>query len=468
MSFTAYDIHEWLDAADQPHRLLRSDGAAWTSEGGLARRRLTGAVIDSRLAEEGKLFVAVKGERHHGAEFLTLAFEHGATAALVENRLPAVEGGSQPVFLVEDGKAALAALASGWLREHHPTVVGITGSNGKTTTKDMARVALQGYVTGATPGNLNSSYGVPLAVLGQEDAVEVLVLEMGASAPGEIASLCAFTHPRIGCITNIAPAHLEAFGTVERVVDTKADLLRSLHPDGCAILPADDPWFSLLSEANAARRVISFGRSEAADVRLESCRQEIDGLRVVIDGVEAWLPLFGEANGLDAAAACAIARALDVPAVESVTAIAQARYSPHRSRIFRAAGRIVLDDLYNANPASMIAALESLAALPVEGRRIAVLGSMAELGGASTELHRQVVERAERLGIDRLVGVGRQMRYAMGLPRDPQESAVELGAGLAQTVDEGDAVLFKASRSMQLERVLGAFLGELGVGEEVG
>jgi len=461
VSFTAYDIHEWLDAADQPHRLLRADGTAWISEGGLARLRLTGAVIDSRLAEAGTLFVAVQGERHHGAEFLPIALEHGASAALVENRLPQVEGSEVPIFLVEDGRSALAALAKGWIEEHRPAVIGITGTNGKTTTKDMTRAALVDRVVGASPGNLNSSYGLPLAVLGQDDGVEVLVLEMGASSPGEIAALCAFTHPRVGCVTNIAPAHLESFGSVENVVETKADLLRHLHPEGCAILPADDEHLPALQRANAARRVITFGRSAKADVRLESCRQEINGLRVTIDGVEASLPLFGEVNALNAAAACAIARAMEIPTSESLAGIAQARTSAHRGRIFQRSGRIVLDDCYNANPVSVKAALESLAALPVEGKRIAVLGSMMELGASSTRLHREVVDHAERLGIDRLVGVGRQMRFAMQLPTADEESPKELAQRLASMVGEGDAVLFKASRSIVLENVLEAFLHEI-------
>ncbi len=461
MSFSAYDIHEWLDDGDVAHRLLQADGSVWTSEGSLASRILQGAVVDSRQSKPSFLFVALQGDRQHGADFLVQSFERGAAAALMENRIPKAEGFDQPVFLVEDAHTALFALTRGWLKAHPTTVIGITGTNGKTTTKDMTKAALGDRQVGISPGNLNSRIGLPLAVLSQGDNLDLLVLEMGASRPGEIGALSECVQPRIGCVTNVGAAHLENFVDLDGVLKEKSSLLQHLPKKGWAVLPGDDANYERLLNASGADRSISFGRSESCDVRLQECEQTSMGLRVRVQGVEATLPLFGEANGLNAAAACAIAKVNGVATEEALPRIAQATVSPHRSRFVLRAGCVILDDCYNANPASMDSALTSLAKLPVKGRKIAVLGSMAELGPESTNLHREIVGRARELGIDELVPVGRQMSFAMAGHEAPDQNLDELGRDVASGLREGDAVLFKASRSVGLEAALESLLDEL-------
>jgi UDP-N-acetylmuramoyl-tripeptide--D-alanyl-D-alanine ligase len=461
VSFTAWDLHEWLDRAHVPHRLLQADGAPWSTEGGLARIALDGAVVDSRDAGPGLLFAAVAGENRHGAEFLVAALEAGSPVALVEERLPDVAGRQEPVFLVEDARPALAALARGWLDDHAPRVLAVTGSNGKTTTKDMALAGLSGRRIGANPGNWNSGYGLPLAVLAQGDAVDLLLLEMGASAPGEIARLAALVEPEVGCVTNVAPAHLEGFGSVDEVLRTKGALLAALPETGCAILPVDDVRYDRLAALARPTRRLRFGRAAAAEVRLEACVQGADGLRVRIAGVETLLPLFGEANALNAAAACALALAVDEPVEASLPRMAAATLSPHRSRLAVVEGRVILDDCYNANPASMAQALVSLAHLPVQGRRVAVLGRMAELGEMAPTLHAQIVGQARGLGLDEILPVGAEMRAAAGLDPTEEEDLESLGRGLARRLRPGDAVLLKGSRSVGLERALDALVAGL-------
>ena len=295
----------------------------------------------------------------------------------------------------------------------------------------------------------------------QEEGLEILLLEMGASAPGEIGRLAALVEPEVGCVTNVAPVHLEGFGTVEEVLRTKAALLQALPSRGCAVLPADDPRYPELAARARAGRRLRFGRSEDAELRLEICEQTADGLRVRIAGVEVVLPLFGLANGLNAAAACALALALDEPVEASLPRLAAATLSPHRSSLNRVEGRLILDDCYNANPASMIQALESLAHLPAEGRKVAVLGRMAELGGLSPALHAEVVQKARALGLDDLLPVGEEMRAALGQDPVGEEDLESLGRSLARRLSPGDAVLFKGSRSVGLERALDAMVREL-------
>jgi UDP-N-acetylmuramoyl-tripeptide--D-alanyl-D-alanine ligase len=420
----------------------------------------------------GDLFVGVQGEHMHGGRFVGPAVAAGAAGALVEGSFPAVEGARAPVFLVADGRGALAALAGGYLARFHPTVVGITGSNGKTTTKDMLRAALGGARrVGANPGNLNSGWGLPLAVLQQHGDEEILVLEMGATRPGEIGRLAAMARPHIGCITNVGAAHLESFGGVEGVLAAKGELVEALPQNGAAVLNGDDPSIEALRRRCRASRVVVFGRNPGAHVRLEECEQRADGLRISINGYRGVLRMFGEANGANAAAACALAGELGVPPKEALQRVCATPLSPHRSTLLHAAGRTILDDCYNANPASMRAALRSLAAMPARGRRVAVLGSMAELGPQSLALHQQVIREARSLGIDRIVPVGPEMTLACGeddLYTPPglgsgkaQEDLVSVGRLVAATSAHGDVLLFKGSRSVGLETAIAALLDTL-------
>ena len=464
MSFSLQDFLGWVQAGDSKVELLRADGSRMDRLA--APLAFTRATLDSREAGEGILFCGVAGEKTHGGRYLALALAAGSDAALIEAPFQAVPGSTRPVIVVRDARGALRAAAEGWLAQHQPDVVGITGSNGKTTTKDMLRAALAtGRRVGANPGNLNSGWGLPLAVLGQPGDIEVLVLEMGASAPDEIGRLASMARPRVGCITNVAPAHLEQFGTEDEVERTKGQLIEALPADGLAVLNRDDARHDRLA-ARSAAPVVSFGRDPRADVRLEDCEQLADGLRVRIDGVEAKLPVFGEVNGWNAAAAVALARAFGVDAAPALDGIAASALSPHRSRLVRHAGRVLLDDCYNANPASVRRALQSLAALPGEGRKFAVLGDMAELGPESHRHHLEILELALSFDVDAVHLPGPKMRAAAADLDTPHihlhdGAPDELATILARESKRGDALLFKGSRSAALEHVLEALIQRL-------
>jgi UDP-N-acetylmuramoyl-tripeptide--D-alanyl-D-alanine ligase len=435
-------------------------------ERALERILLDGLSLDSRRLTPGTLFVAARGEHVHGVDYLQDALASGAPAALVEGPLPRLPGREEVLLGVGDARHALAAMCRAYLERFSPVVAAITGSNGKTTTKDMTRAALRERLrVGANPGNLNSRWGLPQAVLGQSGDEELLILEMGASAPGEIAALCGMSHPRVGCITNVAPAHLEGFGDLRGVLDTKAALVESLPTDGLCVLNAEDPSTDELASRSQASRILYFGTSERSDFRIGLARQDADGLRVVVNGHEALLPIFGQANAFNVAAACAIASEWQVEVPEAMARMEDAPLSGHRSTLRRESGRLLLDDCYNANPRSMEAALESLATLPVEGERWAVLGSMRELGADSGRMHREILRRASELGIEHILPVGDEMKSAAkdcGLNGGKHgDERAEVARYLARESSEGDAILFKGSRGVALEGILDLLIVEL-------
>ena len=461
MSFSIAELQTWLKRADVGFRLRRADGTKGSDATGDLLCR--GAVTDSREVEDGFLFCAAQGETTHGVQFLGAALSAGAAAALVEGPAPEFDGFAVPFLEVDDAREALAAAARGWLDDHAPRVIGITGSNGKTTTKDFLGAALGGELpVSVSPGNLNSLWGLPLAVLGFRGDEDWLVLEMGASIPDEIGRLAKIARPWMGCVTNVAPAHLEGFGSVEEVVRTKGQLLEALPSDGVAIINADDPWVDELAVRSGADRVLRFGRAAGSDVRVEEATSSRHGLRVRIDGHSAELPVFGEINASNAAAAIAMARYCGVPTERALERISRARLSPHRSRTCDCGGRTIVDDSYNANPASVRQALDSLAMWPGSHARVAVLGDMAELGPAAVALHREVVDHALHRGLDLVVVAG--PLYAEAAPTDHSGvlvviESIDVG-GILEALEKrtraGDVILLKGSRSAGLERVLDA------------
>lgn len=461
MSFSLGELRSWIEAGGIDVEVRRADG----SEAGAAidGLRCRGAVTDSREVEQGFLFCAVQGEEVHGVRFLEGALAGGAVAVLVEGEAPVVEGSPAPLFLVEDARTALAAAARGWLDHHGVRVIGITGSNGKTTTKDFLGAALGGeFPVSVSPGNLNSLWGLPLAVLGFRGDEDWVVLEMGASGPGEVGRLAEIGRPWMGCVTNVAPAHLEGFGSVDAVARTKGQLLEALPEDGIAVINADDPRCDELAAMSGASRKVYFGRAAHADVRIEEATQTADGLLVRIDGEAAKIPIFGEMNAHNAAAAVAMARYCGVTTDRALERIARARLSPHRSRTCECGGRTIVDDSYNANPVSMRQALDSLAMWPGSHARVAVLGDMAELGPESVALHREIIDHALHRGLDLVVVAG--PLFAAAAPADPgsglrvldRVDVDEILACLEGATHPGDLVLLKGSRSAGLERVLEA------------
>ncbi len=464
MSFTAAEFVQWL--ADE------SIDAAVDADAGVSLEsiELRGVTLDSRTADANVVFVAVAGERTHGARFLPNAVAGGARVFLVEGETPAAPTNGVMVH-VTSARRALAAAARGYLKQFSPTIVGITGSNGKTTTKDLLLASLATKRAGGNPGNLNSGWGLPVAVLGQRGDEEILVLEMGASEPGEISQLTAIAPPTVGCITNVAPAHLEQFESEDAVFETKVAMVEGLPSHGTAVLNRDDARFEFMRERVVTGRMKTFGRHPEADFQLQTSEQRDDGLLVTINGCEQTLPFFGEANGLNVAAACAMAAEFGVNVSDAMLAMSRAELSPHRSRVLHVAGRTVLDDCYNANPASVSSALGSLSRIPATGRRVAVLGSMAELGPQGPSMHREVVREARSLGMDALVAVGDAMIEAQTrewVPVAPWDSApsetAELGGYLASVSRPGDAFLFKASRSVGLEHAVDSMVQTLSMG----
>ena len=411
------------------------------------------AVVDSREAGEGDLFVGLHGSNADGSRFAQKALAAGAWGALVgpgRARELAENGVTAPVIASGNTLEALGSLARAWRRELGCRVVGVTGSTGKTSTKDILAALLGAHVrVHRNRENWNTEIGLPLTILEAEPGTDALVLEMAMRGEGQIAELAAIAEPDVGLIVNVGPVHLELLGTVERVAAAKAELIRDLSEDAVAVVPAGE---ALLEEhLRDDIETITFGPE--GDVRLESFT---DG-RAVIDArgerVELELPFEEDYNVANTVAAVAVATALGVTPSGKL----DVAFSSLRGEIVELGGGVtVVNDCYNANPMSMRAALEHLAASGAE-RRIAVLGGMAELGEEGPRFHREIGHLADALGIDILVTVGElALPYAEAFGGDLHQvgDAEEAGALLEEIAMPGDRVLVKGSRSVGLEKVL--------------
>lgn len=437
---------------------------------------VAGVSTDTRSLAAGALFVALRGERHDAAAFLPAAAAAGAAAAVVASEVAAPAG--LPRLLVADTLAALGALAGHHRRRFTLPVVGVTGSNGKTTTREMiaAILAERGPVL-KTEGNLNNEIGVPLTLFGLDHHHQAAVIEMGMNHPGEIARLAAMAAPQVGVVTNAAAAHLEGLKTIDGVADAKAELYAGLPQGGIAVVNADDA--RMLARARASgRRLLTFaaGRQRRGDVAvLEVLRQEAAGTRFVLGvgnrELTVSLPLVGAHNALNAAAAACAAIALGCSDQEIVRGLAAVRPVGRRLRLERLpGGALLVDDCYNANPLSMGAALRTLAELARAegGRPLAVLGDMLELGPGEAELHRGVGADAAGVPVARLFGFGPRSRetlagaVAAGLPPDrtfQTEDVAALTEAVRGAAAPGDVLLVKGSRGMRLERLVVALGG---------
>ncbi len=435
---------EWVEEAAEASLLRREP----ETRGGPRR-----AVIDSREVAPGDLFVGLRGEAVDGGEFAERALEAGAWGVLVAPPHAERAVANAPtgfVLQTDDPLRSLQRLARARRRGLGARVVGITGSTGKTSTKDvLAALLAPQRRTHANRENLNTEIGVPLSILEAGRGTEVLVLEMAMRGEGQIAELVEIAEPDVGVIVNVGPVHLELLGTVERVAAAKAELIRDLQPGAACVVPAGEP----LLDAHLRDDLDSWTFGPGGQVMLlafDAGRAEIEarGELVTLE-----LSYAEPHNLLNTLAAVAAARALGVRPAGRV----DARFSSLRGEIVELPGGVtVVNDCYNANPMSMRAALEHLAASPAE-RRIAVLGTMAELGPGSAGYHREVGERAAALGIDLLVTVGEEaLAYLNGFDGDHHAVATpeEAGALLEQLVLPGDRVLVKGSRSAGLERVL--------------
>ncbi|OEU88327.1 UDP-N-acetylmuramoyl-tripeptide--D-alanyl-D-alanine ligase [Streptomyces abyssalis] len=439
-------------------------------------------VIDSRKVAEGSLFAAFAGERADGHDFARGAVESGAVAVLATRPV------GVPAVVVDDVTRALGALARHAVERLGTQVVALTGSAGKTSTKDLiAQLLEQLGPTVWTPGSLNNEIGLPLTALRAESGTRHLVLEMGARGVGHIRYLAQLTPPRIGVVLNVGTAHIGEFGGREQIAVAKGELVEALPPaeadggsGGVAVLNADDPLVRAMSERTSAR-VVLFGEAADAHVRAENVRLTDRGqptftLRTPTGCGDVTMRLYGEHHVSNALAAAAVAHELGMPAGDIATALSAAgTLSRWRMEVTeRADGVTVVNDAYNANPESTRAALRALAAMGRGRRTWAVLGEMAELGDESLAEHDAVGRLAVRLNVSKLVAVGGQeaVWLDMGAKNEGSwgeesvhvsdaEAAVEL---LRSELRPGDVVLVKASRSVGLERVADA-LAEPGTDE---
>ncbi len=429
-----------------------------------------GVAIDSRAVRGGELFVAVVADRD-GHDFVDDALARGAAGHLRSRPLSPPDARSTPTVVVADTAVALLALG-GHARGRLPDrVVGITGSVGKTSTKDMlAAVLARRHATAASVASFNNELGVPLTLVNAPETTEATVVEMGARGSGHIARLCAVARPTIGVVTAVADGHLERFGSIDAVARAKGELVEALPPDGAAVLNADDPRVAAMGQRTVAR-VATFGVGGAtgavgavgvgtagvgaADVRAEEIVLDAEA-RPRFRLVSPWgsravsLAVRGRHQVSNALAAATAALLCDVAIDDVAAGLADARASPMRMQLLRPpSGALVLNDAYNANPTSTRAALDALAALPAE-RRVAVLGPMAELGPDAEAMHAAVAEHARRLGVQ-VITVA-----APGYGVPVADAVADLDAALERlgALAPGDAVLVKASRVAGLERLV--------------
>lgn len=435
----------------------------------------TGVSIDSRSLTPGDLFVALAGPNFDGHDFVAKALANGAAAALVARR-PADLPATAPLLLVEDTLSALEALARAARQRSRARIAGITGSAGKTGTKEALKACLAAVApTHASAGSLNNHWGVPLSLARLPESAAYGVFEMGMNHPGEIRALTRLVRPQVALITNIGLAHKEFFASEAEIADAKAEIFEGLEPDGVAVLPRDDRFFEHLKDAAeraGVRRIVSFGRHPEADLRLLASAVHATGSAVTAllddEPLDYTLGLPGEHWVVNSLGVLAVVRALGA---DVATAAGQlGRLQPLAGRGQRrdvllpdGSSVTLIDESYNANPLSMAAAVAVLgrANLSGEGRRIAVLGDMLELGGEAAQFHRDLAPVLERHGIDRVYLSGPQMRHlAEALPASMlgahAEDSAALAPRLAGELHAGDVVLVKGSFGSRMVRVIEA------------
>lgn len=450
-----------------------TDGALVQGDLGMPVR---GIGIDSRALGVGEVFVAIRGHRLDGHAFVMEAAARGASC-LVIHYLPDQLPAGASVVLVDDTTRALGRLAAFHRSRFDLPVVAVTGSNGKTTTKEMVAAILEsrGPVL-KPPGSFNNQWGLPLTLLGLSAQHQALVVELGANQPGEIASLADLARPTVGVVTSVARAHTEFFQTLDGVQQEKASLVRAIPPDGSVVLNWDDGRVRAMA-SEARGRVIPFGAHPEATVQVVGEIREGRGtlaFTVQIEGREAAVDLAfaGRHNVFNCLASAGAAVALGVSVKEIVRGLGAARPAKGRS-IWRRGGETwILDDTYNANPNSVRAALNTVDALRGTGRLLVALGDMLELGALAEPAHREVGHRVAALDVALFVGMGPLMRLAVDAAREaglaechPTESSEEAVALLLKRLAPGDTLLVKGSRGMRMERVVDALVARLGGGE---
>ncbi|HEY9112095.1 MAG TPA: UDP-N-acetylmuramoyl-tripeptide--D-alanyl-D-alanine ligase [Rhodanobacteraceae bacterium] len=424
---------------------------------------VSGVSTDSRTIQPGEVFVALVGEQHDGHDHVNDAVARGASGAIVARRVDA----DIPQIVVADTLHALGDLASAVRAQRDVTVIGITGSNGKTSVKTLAaRILARHGATHSNTGSFNNEIGLPLTLLTMPRDTRYAVLEMGAGKPGDIAYLAAIARPRIGLVNNIAPAHLERMHTLEGIAETKGAMYQALPADGVAVINADDAFAIYFTGLAGTRRILRFGIDAPADVSADDVRLQSDSsdfeLKMPNGGANVHLPLPGRHNVANALAAAALAHAagagldLIIAGLESAEAVG--------GRLLRHAspqGWMLFDDSYNANPGSALAAVATLALQP--GERWLVLGNMGELGPDAAALHARVGRAAREQGIARMYAVGAlaaNAAEAFGESAQVFPDQAALTAALRHDLRAGVSVLVKGSHASHMENVVAALLDD--------
>ncbi|QFY89273.1 UDP-N-acetylmuramoyl-tripeptide--D-alanyl-D-alanine ligase [Magnetovirga frankeli] len=423
--------------------------------------------IDSRRLQGQPLFIALRGERFDGHDYLQQAQAGGAIALMLERPSPI----DLPQLLVADCRLALGQLAAAWRKASPAKVVGLTGSNGKTTLKEMLACILgqNGTPVLATQGNLNNDIGVPLTLLRLRDE-PLAVIEMGANHGGEIAYLTRLARPDVAILNNAGRSHLEGFGSLEGVARGKGEIIQGLVEDGCFVYHFDSPWAALWRQLAAGKRRLGFGLAKGAEIRSPAqveTRWDAQGfssrflVETPADSFEVQMALAGEHNRLNALAAIAACYCLGIPDAQVQQGLARIAPVPGRLHCRPLGSGFLLDDSYNANPESLSAAIQVLRSAP--GERILVLGDMAELGADSASLHAEIGTKARAAGIDRLYAVGplaQQAVEAFGPGAAHFSDQQALIQALGQALRGSETLLVKGSRSSAMDRVVAALLPE--------
>jgi UDP-N-acetylmuramoyl-tripeptide--D-alanyl-D-alanine ligase len=432
---------------------------------GLHTRALTvsAVCIDSRRMEPGSLFVAIKGDTHDGHNHLPQAAAGGAVAALVQT-VPDVSLPNLHFIHVPDTRAALGKLARYVRQRMTCKVIGVGGSNGKTSTKHLIDAALSAKLRGSiSPKSFNNDIGVPLTIFPADPNQDYLVLEMGTNHHGEMRALSEMALPDIAVITNVGAEHLEGLGDLMGVRREEASIVKGLNPRGLLVVNGDDAEL-LDAVAEYPGKRVTFGFKESNDLFASNIRCDEDGTRFNLNNSrrEVFVPMLGRHTAANALAAIAVARRLGVDESDIIASLAEARGPEMRLQMIRAGEVTVLNDAYNANPSSMRAAIETLCALPCDGRRVAVVGDMRELGKASDRYHRELGEQLAACGLDLVVCIGAHSTLTADAARRAKlaseriwhfPDATSAARSVPGMLRPRDLVLIKASRSLGLEQV---------------
>lgn len=426
---------------------------------------ITGVSKDTRDIHDGDLYVALKGERFDGHQFIAEANLSGAVGALVSG----FQSVDVPQVQVDDTRMAIGRLAAYWRTKFSGKLIGITGSNGKTSVKEMCRKILADYAGASevlsTKGNLNNDIGLPMMLLELTERHQFAVIEMGANHVGEIDYLASIARPDVAIVTNAGPAHLEGFGSLENIAKAKAEIYKGLSGSGVAVVNLDDAfsslWIDYCSEYSAGKRVITFSMLDgAADIYAKLTADNCYQIITPNDRAELLLKVPGKHNVMNALAAIAATLSLDVPLQDIVTSLSEFENIQGRLTVSNtAAGFRVIDDTYNANPLSVSAAIDVLADMP--GNTILVLGDMAELGEDAEHLHAEIGEKAKKAGINVLYATGVLSENAVNAFGENGfyfKDKKALIYALNKKLTSSDVVLIKGSRSAAMEEVVETIL----------